>query len=132
SVRRASRRPLNRSSTERRVDRVRRRLPQSVVVSHRLGLGTGRSSVEGKAVSQTASELGLDPNDVAGWAAQPLEALLALPPAEAEGPQLQALIARFAHLRPRVAALDALATRQGVDRIESFEDAAPLLFDHRV
>ena len=39
---------------------------------------------------------------------------------------------RFERLRPEVSALDALATRQGVDRVQSLEDAAPLLFDHRV
>ncbi len=78
------------------------------------------------------SSVELDPGDVAGWAAQPFETLFSLSSAETEGPQLQALARRFERLRPEVSALDALATRQGVDRVESFEDAAPLLFDHRV
>jgi hypothetical protein len=46
--------------------------------------------------------------------------------------QLEAVVAKVDRLRPEVASLDALAARQGVERIESFEDAAPLLFDHRV
>ena len=64
--------------------------------------------------------------------AVPFETLLTLSREETEGPQLEALRRQFEQLRPGVAALDALATKQGVDRIESFEDAAPLLFDHRV
>jgi hypothetical protein len=83
-------------------------------------------------VSQTVPTVELDPNDVAGWPAQPFETLFSLTRAETEGPQLEALIRRFEQLRPEIGALDALATKQGVDRIESFEDAAPLLFDHRV
>lgn len=74
----------------------------------------------------------LDPTDVAGWAAVSFESLFTLSHEDTEGPQLEALIDRVQSLRPRLAALDTLATRQGVGRIESFEDAAPLLFDHRV
>jgi hypothetical protein len=74
----------------------------------------------------------LDPDDVASWAAQPFESMLSLPSEETEGPQLEALVKLVERLRPRVAALDGLARRQGVDRIRSFNDAAPLLFDHRV
>lgn len=83
-------------------------------------------------MSQVESTVQLDPNDVPSWAATPFETLFALPRELTQGPQLEALIAQFESLRPRVAALDALARRQGVDRITSLEDAAPLLFDHRV
>jgi len=74
----------------------------------------------------------LDGQDVVAWAATPFETLFSLSAADIEGPQLEALIAQFDRLRDRVSALDALASRQGIDRIESFEQAAPLLFDHRV
>jgi len=83
-------------------------------------------------LSQAVSSVELDPGDAAGWAAQPFETLFSLSSADTAAPQLQALVQRFERLRPAVSALDALATRQGVDWIESFEDAAPLLFDHRV
>jgi len=83
-------------------------------------------------MSQTASTVKLDPDDVAGWAAQPFEALFALTLAEVEDAQLHALIGQFERLRPEVSALDTLAGKEGIDGIESFEDAAPLLFDHRV
>jgi hypothetical protein len=83
-------------------------------------------------MTQTASTAKLDPSDVAGWAAQPFEALFALSLREVEDAQLQALSRQFEHLRREVSALDTLATKEGIDRIESFEQAAPLLFDHRV
>jgi hypothetical protein len=83
-------------------------------------------------VTDAAPTVALDPTDVAGWAAQPFETLLTLPLAQVEGPQLEALVRRFERLRPAVSALDKLAARQGVDRIDSLDDAAPLLFDHRV
>jgi hypothetical protein len=83
-------------------------------------------------LSQAESTVQLDPTDVPAWAAIPFETLFTLPREATEGPQLEALIAQFQSLRPHVAALDALARRQGVERIASLEDAAPLLFDHRV
>jgi hypothetical protein len=80
----------------------------------------------------TASTIELDPADVPGWAAQPFEELFSLMLPEVEGAQLEALRRRFHRLRPGVAALDKLATRQGVDGFDSVAGAAPLLFDHRV
>ncbi len=74
----------------------------------------------------------LDPTNVGGWAKEPYESLLAMPLAQVEGPQLEALRRRFETMRADVAALDGLASRQGIDRIDSFEQAAPVLFDHRV
>jgi hypothetical protein len=74
----------------------------------------------------------LDPDNGVGWGALPFEALLPLSTEQIQGPQLQALANKFERLRPGVAALDALAVRQGVDRFNSVEEAAPLLFDHRV
>lgn len=83
-------------------------------------------------MSKAAAGVELDPENAADWAAQPFESLLSLSRAEVEGAQLEALVRRFEQLRPGVTALDKLATRQGVEQITSFEDAAPLLFDHRV
>ena len=80
----------------------------------------------------TAAKVELDPGDLTGWATLPFETALSLTLDEVEGPQLEALVRRFEDLRPRVAALDALASRQGVERIERLEDVAPALFDHRV
>jgi hypothetical protein len=74
----------------------------------------------------------LPPDDVASWAEQPFEALFSLSRADVEGAQREALIRRFETLRPRVTALDKLASRQGVDRIDAIEDAVAVLFDHRV
>ena len=74
----------------------------------------------------------LEPDDVAVWTAYPFDALLSLSATEIEGAQLGATACRFESLRPGIAALDALATRQGVDRIDSLEEAATVLFDHRV
>jgi hypothetical protein len=74
----------------------------------------------------------LDPDEVSHWAAQPYEALFTLSKEQTAQPQLDALIRRFEGLRAQIPALDKLASRQEVDRIECLENAAPLLFDHRV
>jgi hypothetical protein len=74
----------------------------------------------------------LDPADPAAWAAQPCELLFTLSRDEVAGAQLEAVARRFERLRPSLAALDKLASRQGVERIDSFEDALPVYFDHRV
>jgi hypothetical protein len=82
-------------------------------------------------MSQTASAT-LDPASPEAWASLPYETLLSLPKDEVEEAQREVLSRRFETLRPRVAALDNLASRQGVDRIETFADAPPVFFDHRV
>ena len=74
----------------------------------------------------------LDPADPGSWSSVPFETLFSLPKDEVEEAQREALARRFEALRPQVAALDNLASRQGVDRIETFADAPPVLFDHRV
>jgi hypothetical protein len=61
-----------------------------------------------------------------------LETLFSLPKDEVERAQREALVHRFESLRPQLAALDALATRQGVDKVEDVMDAVPVFFDHRV
>lgn len=74
----------------------------------------------------------LDPADVASWTRLPLEVLFSLRRSDVEHPQRLALSRRFESLRPKVAALDKLATRQGIDRFDAVTDAVPLFFDHRV
>ena len=83
-------------------------------------------------MSEAVSIRELAPDDVAGWSAQPFETLLALDADQVAEAQVKALSHRFESLRKGVSALDALATREGVDGIGSFGEAAPLLFDHRV
>jgi hypothetical protein len=83
-------------------------------------------------MSTPAQHASLDPGDVAGWTTRPYEDLLARSRDTVETAQLEVLRRRFESLRPRVEALDKLATRQGVDTIHRFEDAVPVLFDHRV
>ena len=74
----------------------------------------------------------LDPENPGAWAQLPYEALFSLSRDEVQGPQREAMIRRFEALRPGVAALDKLATQQGVDRFDTVEGALPLFFDHRV
>jgi hypothetical protein len=74
----------------------------------------------------------LDPGVPGSWAGLSSEVLFSLPAGEVERVQVEALGGRFAALRGRVEALDNLASRQGVDRVSSIEDAVPVLFDHRV
>jgi hypothetical protein len=74
----------------------------------------------------------LDPTDPGSWARLSSETLFAFPQSEVEDAQLAALQHRFGTLRTKIDALDNLATKQGVDRIGSFAEAPPVLFDHRV
>jgi hypothetical protein len=74
----------------------------------------------------------LDPADPGSWGSLPFEAMFSLPQHEVEKAQLAVLARRFETLRPGVAALNNLAMRQGVDRIDGFADAVPVFFDHRV
>ena len=83
-------------------------------------------------MSQLARDVVLDPENVAAWADVPFEALFSLPRDQVESSQRGALVRRFETLRSEIAALDKLASRQGVDRITGVEDAAPVFFDHRV
>jgi hypothetical protein len=49
-----------------------------------------------------------------------------------EGVQLAALKMRFAQLKDNVAALQRIAQRENVEKIDSIEEGLPLLFDHRI
>jgi hypothetical protein len=74
----------------------------------------------------------LDPEAPAGWLAGGYAPLFAMSWRDYEDAQAGALKRRFDQLRGRVAALDKLAKRQGVQAVDSVEDALPLFFDHRV
>jgi hypothetical protein len=86
----------------------------------------------GDYMSDTKTLAGMERADVARWAEQPFEVLFAISKPEVEEAQREALIRRFQAMRPEIAALDKLASRQGVDHIGSIEDAVPVFFDHRV
>lgn len=81
---------------------------------------------------QSTASVILDPQNPARWPHQPFEALFQLPREEVEAAQVEAIGHRFETLRPVVGALDKLATKQGVERIETLYDVLPVLFDHRV
>jgi hypothetical protein len=83
-------------------------------------------------MSETEASAVLDRSDVAGWAEQPFEVLFALSRADVEEAQREALSRRFQALRSEIVALDKLASRQGVNRIDTVEEAVPAFFDHRV
>lgn len=76
--------------------------------------------------------INLQPDNPAAWAYRPFEVLYAIPKAEREILQLEAVRHQFARLRDRVPALKKLADRQGVESIEKLDDVLPVCFDHRV
>jgi hypothetical protein len=83
-------------------------------------------------MSQPVTAPRCDPTDPGSWSSLPSDVLFSMPKTEVEAAQRDALVYRFETLRPQLAALDHLASRQGVDQIESFADAIPAFFDHRV
>ncbi len=74
----------------------------------------------------------LSPDRPGSWLDAGFEPLLAMSWRDCEEVQLTALKKRFDQLKDSVAALQKLARREGIHRIDSVEDALPLLFDHRV
>jgi hypothetical protein len=83
-------------------------------------------------MSETETSAGLDRADVSAWVEQAFEVLFSVPRAEVEEAQREAVNRRFQALRSEIAALDKLASRQGVDHIDAIEDAVLVFFDHRV
>ncbi len=67
-----------------------------------------------------------------GWTQFPFEQLFQLPKKEREDLQLAAIQHRFEQMKDSVSALERLANRQGVKKIDRISDALPLFFDHRV
>jgi hypothetical protein len=74
----------------------------------------------------------LDPSDPSAWSKSDIFQALTLSHQDYYPLQVEALRLRFEQLRDSVAALDKLARRQGVARVDSMADALPLFFDHRV
>jgi hypothetical protein len=68
----------------------------------------------------------------ASWAQYKFEQLLSFRMADVADLQLAALQLRFRQLKDDIQALDRLAKKQGVSRIDQLNDALPLFFDHRV
>ncbi len=68
----------------------------------------------------------------ADWVKNSLDAVLATSWRDYEEAQARAIAKRFEQFSGRVAALDKLAKRQGVTKVDSISDALPLFFDHRV
>src|SRR5687767_11205465 len=66
------------------------------------------------------------------WPHFRFEDLLALDASERDQLQLAGLRLRFERLKSRVPALQKLASRQNIDRIDKLADVLPLCFDHRV
>ena len=76
--------------------------------------------------------ISLLPENPAGWPQQRFEDLLAIPREEREKLQLRTLQMRYPRFRNGVPALKKLADRQGIDHIDTLDDALPVCFDHRV
>jgi hypothetical protein len=74
----------------------------------------------------------LSADDPQHWLDGGYEPLFALSWREVEDVQLEVLRRQFDKFGRSVAALEKLAKREGVTRVDSVEDALPLLFDHRV
>jgi hypothetical protein len=76
--------------------------------------------------------ISLLPDNPAAWTFRRFEDLYAIPRAEREKLQLEAVRINFARMRNRIPALKKLADRQGVEHIDKIEDVLPVCFDHRV
>ena len=76
--------------------------------------------------------ISLLPDNPAAWTYRSWDELMAIPRAEREALQLEAVSIAFAALRDLIPALKKLADRQGVTSIDRIEDVLPVCFDHRV
>jgi len=74
----------------------------------------------------------LSPEQPGNWLDDGYERLFQLSWRDYQDVQLAVLKRRFEELSTSVAALEKLVKREGVTSVNSFEDALPLLFDHRV
>jgi hypothetical protein len=83
-------------------------------------------------MAQTSTTTVLDPANPGSWSAIPFETLFSLGREEVETAQQAAFEVRFEALRPKLEALDKLATRQGFEGPRSIEASIPVFFDHRV
>ena len=76
--------------------------------------------------------ISLLPDNPGAWTYRPYEDLYAIPREEREKLQLDAVRYNFGIMRNRIPALQKLADRQGLERIDKIEDVLPVCFDHRV
>jgi len=88
-------------------------------------------------VTETYSELDLskteiDWNDPFEWVKMPVEKVMNLSGKDLEELQLKWIKERFNSLKDKISALNNLAIQQGVDTVNTFEDAAKCLFTHKV
>ncbi|TAL03044.1 MAG: hypothetical protein EPO08_05095 [Rhodospirillaceae bacterium] len=91
-----------------------------------------KSETRGAAKADAHASVSLLPTHPGGWAQYKHERLFQLGWKDLEEVQLAALQHRFSQMKDGVAALERLAKKQGVTRIDSISDALPLFFDHRV
>src|SRR5258706_197876 len=85
---------------------------------------------EPRGSAQADANVSLLPTHPGSWTQYNFERLFQLSRKNVEDVQLAALQNRFAQLKDGVAALDRLAKKQGVARIDTISDVLPLLFDH--
>jgi hypothetical protein len=78
------------------------------------------------------AQRGKSAKDASDFIYMSIDEMFDTPYAEVKATQLSTLQQRFETMRSAVAPLQQLATRQGIDRINSIEDAAPLLFGPKV
>jgi hypothetical protein len=71
-------------------------------------------------------------DDPAAWTRMSVEEAFSLPRSRVEPLQLEVMRRRFAELKGKVDALNALAENQNVSEIRSIDDVVPILFDHKV
>ena len=83
-------------------------------------------------MTEAVLEAKLSPDNPGNWLDGGYERLMAMSWRDCVDVQLEVLRRRFDELLPQVAALERLAKREGITKVERFEDALPLFFDHRV
>src|SRR5580698_965793 len=83
-------------------------------------------------VRTTKMSISLLPDNPGAWTWRRYEDLYAIPREEREKLQLDAVRYNFGIMRNRIPALQKLADRQGLERIDKIEDVLPVCFDHRV
>lgn len=93
---------------------------------------TLQSEARGTAKTDAHASISLLPTHPGSWAQYKYEQLFSLGLKDVEELQVLALQHRFGQMKDGIAALERLAKKQGVTRINSVSDALPLFFDHRV
>jgi len=80
----------------------------------------------------TATGVVLDPARPESWSDQGFEALYDISWRDCLEAQAEALRLRFQKMSGQLPAMDKLASKEGITKIDGIEDALPLMFDHRV